>query len=192
MRFIGLKTFRCTHYLKNKDQSSIMVLYISSCCCCCCCEVAFSRVRLCATPQTAAHQAPQSLGFSRQEHWSGLPFPSPMQESEKRKWSRSVVSDSQRPYGLQPARLLRPWDFPGKSPGVGCHCLLRSWGVRAMLLFSEFSCVFKIFHKVKKEKNWDSHKYVYIHAHLFLKILYFKIYSILSTLGFLWKEWCSS
>ena len=37
----------------------------------------FSRVRLCATPQTAAHQALLSLGFSRQEHWSGLPFPSP-------------------------------------------------------------------------------------------------------------------
>ena len=36
-----------------------------------------SRVRLCATPETAAHQAPPSLGFSRQEHWSGLPIPSP-------------------------------------------------------------------------------------------------------------------
>ena len=36
----------------------------------------FSRVQLCATPQTAAHQAPPSLGFSRQEHWSWLPFPS--------------------------------------------------------------------------------------------------------------------
>ena len=35
----------------------------------------FSHVRLCVTPQTAAHQAPPSLGFSRQEHWSGLPFP---------------------------------------------------------------------------------------------------------------------
>ena len=42
----------------------------------------FSRVRLCETPWTAAHQAPPSLGFSRQEHWSGLPFPSPMHESE--------------------------------------------------------------------------------------------------------------
>ena len=41
-----------------------------------------SRVRLCATPETAAHQAPPSLGSSRQEHWSGLPFPSPMHESE--------------------------------------------------------------------------------------------------------------
>ena len=43
----------------------------------------FSRVRLCETPETAAHQAPLSLGFSRQEHWNGLPFPSPMHESEK-------------------------------------------------------------------------------------------------------------
>ena len=43
----------------------------------------FSRVRLCATPETAAHQTPLSLGLSRQEHWSGLPFPSPMHESEK-------------------------------------------------------------------------------------------------------------
>ena len=36
----------------------------------------FSHVQVCATPETAAHQAPPSLGFSRQEHWSGLPFPS--------------------------------------------------------------------------------------------------------------------
>ena len=43
----------------------------------------FSHGRLCATPETTAHQAPPSLGFSRQEHWSGLPFPSPMRESEK-------------------------------------------------------------------------------------------------------------
>ena len=35
----------------------------------------FSHVQLCVTPETAAHQAPLSLGFSRQEHWSGLPFP---------------------------------------------------------------------------------------------------------------------
>ena len=43
----------------------------------------FSRVQPCATPQTAAHQASLSLGFSRQEHWSGLPFPTPMHETEK-------------------------------------------------------------------------------------------------------------
>ena len=57
---------------------------------------------------------------------SELPFPSPMHESEKRKWSRLVVSDSLRPHKLQPTRLLCPWDFPGKSTGVGCHCLLQS------------------------------------------------------------------
>ena len=73
----------------------------------------FSRVRPCAPPQTAAHEAPPALRFSRQEHWSGLPFPSPVRESEKGEWSRSVVSDSRRPHGPQPTRLLRPWDFPG-------------------------------------------------------------------------------
>ena len=87
----------------------------------------FSCVQLYVTPKMAAHQAPPSLGFSRQEHWSGLPFPSPMHESVKWKWSHSVVSDSLRPHGMQPIRLLCPWDFPGKSTGVGCHCLLWSW-----------------------------------------------------------------
>ena len=74
----------------------------------------FSCVRLCVTPEMATHQAPPSLGFSRQEHWSGLPFPSPVHESEKWKWSHSVVSHSSRPHGLQPTRLLCPWDFPAR------------------------------------------------------------------------------
>ena len=43
----------------------------------------FSHVRLCVTPETAAHRALPSLGFSRKEHRSGLPFPSPIHESEK-------------------------------------------------------------------------------------------------------------
>ena len=50
----------------------------------------FSRVRLCVTPQTEARQAPPSLGFSRQEHWSGLPFPFPMHERK----SESEVTQS--------------------------------------------------------------------------------------------------
>ena len=41
------------------------------------------------------------------------------------KWSRSVVSDSSRPHRLWPTRLLHPWDFPGKSTGVGCYFLLQ-------------------------------------------------------------------
>ena len=84
----------------------------------------FSHVWLFATPWTAAYQAPPYMVFSKQEYWSGVPFPSPVHESEKWKWSRSVVSDSSRPHGLQPTRLLHPWDFQGKSTGVGCHCLL--------------------------------------------------------------------
>ena len=76
----------------------------------------------------AAHQAPPSLGFSKQEHWSGLPFPSPMHENDKWKWNCSVVSNPQRPHGLQPSRLLCPWDFPGKSTGVGCqHTYIKSY-----------------------------------------------------------------
>ena len=58
----------------RKIHDMLLLLLLLSC---------FSCVRLCATPQTAAYQAPLSLGFSRQEHWSGLPFPSPVQESEK-------------------------------------------------------------------------------------------------------------
>ena len=50
-----------------KESCSVLLLLLSR----------FSRVRLCATPQTAAHQAPPSMGFSRQEYWSGVPLPSP-------------------------------------------------------------------------------------------------------------------
>ena len=75
---------------------------------------------------------PPSLGFSRQEHWRGLPFSSPMHEGKKLKWSRSVMSDSSRPHELQPTRLLCPWDFPGKSTGVGCHCLLLFWKLEVL------------------------------------------------------------
>ena len=77
---------------------------------------------------------------------SGLPFPSPMQESEKWKWSRSVMSDPQRPHGLQPSRLLRPWDFPGKSTGVGCHCLLQGLA-RMSQSFNKFLWLEEIFQK---------------------------------------------
>jgi len=65
----------------------------------------------------AAHQAPLSLGFSRQEHWSGLPFPSPVHE--KWKWSRSVVSDPQRPMDCS---------LPGSSIHGICQARVLEWG----------------------------------------------------------------
>ena len=80
--FLRLSLSTCPRY-SIWHRVQLLLLLLLSCC---------SRVRLCATPETAAHQAPPSLGFSRQEHWSGLPFPSPMHESEKWKWSLSVVS----------------------------------------------------------------------------------------------------
>ena len=55
-----------------------------------------------------------------------------MHESEKWKWSCSVMSDSSRPHRLQPTRLLRPWDSPGKNTGVGCHFLLQCRKVKSL------------------------------------------------------------
>ena len=72
--YVNIERKQCIRNLNMRVLASTTLLLLLS---------RFSRVRLCATPQTAAHQAPPSLGFSRQEHWSGLPFPSPMHESEK-------------------------------------------------------------------------------------------------------------
>ena len=67
-----------------------------------------SRVWLLATPWTAAHQAPLSIRFSRQEYWSGLPFPSPMHESEK--WKVKVKSLS------RVWLLATPWTVAHQAP----------------------------------------------------------------------------
>ena len=123
----------------------------------------FIRVRVCVTPWTAAHQAPQSLGFSRQEHWSGLPCPPPIHESEMWKWSRSVGPDSYRPHGLQPTRLLCPWDFPSKSTGVGCHYLLQVGSQPP--IFKKHKHNIKILLKVNSIPKSNMH----IHLHHFSK-----------------------
>ena len=82
----------------------------------------FSHVRLFATPQTAAHQAPLSLGFSRQEHQSGLPFPSPMHESG----SGSEVTQSCQ-------TLSDPMDcsLPGSSVHGIVQARVLEWGAIA-------------------------------------------------------------
>ena len=142
----------------------------------------FNHVRLCATPETAAHQAPPSLGFSRQEHWSGVPFPSPMQESENWKWKHSVVSDSSRSRRLQPTRLLCPWDMPGKNTGMGCHCLLLwMWE----LDYKESSVLkYWCFWTVVLEKILESP--------LDYKEIHISPSERRSILGVHWKDWCWS
>ena len=87
----------------------------------------------CSLPGFSVHGILQT----RTLEW--LPIPSPMHESEKWKWSRSVVSDSLWPHGLQPTRLLCPWDFPGKSTGVGCHCILWQPKIRFSKMEAESS-----------------------------------------------------
>ena len=70
-----------------------------------------SRVRLFATPWAVAYQASPSMGFSRQEYWSGLPFPSP--------------GDLPHP-GIEPRSLALqadalPSELPGKPPPHSLH-----------------------------------------------------------------------
>ena len=66
-------------------------------------------------PCSAVPGIPQA----RTLEWVAISFSSAWRWKVKVK--RSVVSDSSRPHGLKPTRLLCPWDFPGKSTGVGCH-----------------------------------------------------------------------
>ena len=80
---LSLKKIHGTQQMNLKDNTKGQILYDSTSMLLLLLLSRFSHVQLCATPQTAAHQAPPSLGFSRQEHWSGLPFPSPVHKSEK-------------------------------------------------------------------------------------------------------------
>ena len=67
----------------------------------------------------------------------------------------SVMSDSLRPHRLCPARLLCPWNFPGKNIGVGCHFLLQG----NILLLLLFVCFLDLCIKIKgtkaKVSKWD-------------------------------------
>ena len=101
----------------------------------------FSCVQLCATRWTIAHQAPLSMGFSRQEHWSGLPcsppgdLPDPGMETASWKLMSSALAGSSlplappgKPYGLfslPPHGLSSPWNSPGQNAGVGSLSLLQ-------------------------------------------------------------------
>ena len=88
-----------------------------------------SRVRLFAIPWTVGYQAPPSLGFSRQEYWSGLPFPSPGELHNPGIEPRPLVVEAQSSNHWKGRELLvcdsevisclfsRSEDFPGGSDG---------------------------------------------------------------------------
>ena len=87
-----------------------------------------------------ALQAPLSMGFSRQEYWSGLPFPPPgdlpnpgiKPESPKLQAESFPLNHQGNPVESMLLLLLlhRPWDSPGKNTGVGCHFLLQCMKVK--------------------------------------------------------------
>ena len=74
-----------------------------------------SRVRLFATPWTVGHQAPPSMGFSRQEYWSGMPFPSPgdLPDSGIKPRSPALQADAltSEPPGRHNVQTVRPTHF---------------------------------------------------------------------------------
>jgi len=86
-----------------------------------------SRVRLLATPWTAACQAPPSMGFSRQEYWSGVPLPSPVLYCRSLLVICFIYSERHSVMFncLQPHKPYSPWNSPGQNTGVGSLSLLQ-------------------------------------------------------------------
>ena len=93
--------------------------------------ICFSRVRLCATPETAAHQAPRPWDSPGKSTVVGCHFLLQCMKVE----SESEVAQSCptfcNPMDCSLTRLFCPWDFSGKSTGVGCHCLLQCMKVES-------------------------------------------------------------
>ena len=111
-----------------------------------CISAAAKSLQSCRTlcdPIDGSPPASLFLGFSRQEHWSGLPFPSPMHESEKWKWSHSVVSDPQRPHDCS---------LPGASVHGIFQARVLEWGAIAfsdMHFYNHLILSFLLIHKDK-------------------------------------------
>ena len=69
----------------------------------------FSGVRLCATPCTAAHQAPLSMGYSRQDYWSGVPLPSPHIKATSNWWVQPVQWDQKKNKRIDLGKFRKFW-----------------------------------------------------------------------------------
>ena len=87
-----------------------------------------SHVRLFATPWTVTYSASPSVGFSRQEYWSGLPFPSPGDLPNPGIKPRSPALEADALASEPPGKhheLYSPWNSPGQNTGVGSLSLLQ-------------------------------------------------------------------
>ena len=92
-------SLHCKDQTRKDHPYTLLLLLLLSC---------FSHVRLRATPWTAAYQASPSMGFSRQEHWSGLPFPSPIPlHFRAHQMTQTSISDT--------VYLAPPWPSHGNS-----------------------------------------------------------------------------
>ena len=106
-----LKISKSAIFYKTIHKSSMLLLLRSH----------FSHPTLCDPIDGTLPSSPiPGILQARTMEWVAISF------SNAWKWSRSIVSNLQQPHGLQPCRLLHPWDFPGRSIGVGCHCLLQN------------------------------------------------------------------
>ena len=92
-----------------------------------------SRVWLLATPRTAAYQVPPSMGFSRQEYWSGVPLPSP---------SYYLVSSYSKDHF--PYKYSLPWIFMGLILALAFTFSCWLFHVNILLLFVPFDLCFPI------------------------------------------------
>ena len=97
-------------------------------------------IRLLATPWTVAYQAPPSLGFSRQEHWSGLPFPSPMHACMLSRFSRVQL-------------CATPWTAAHQAPPSTGFCRQEYW---SGLPFPSLVFLAATFKDARSCKKWYS------------------------------------
>ena len=94
------------------------------------CAATAKSLQLCTTlcdPIDGSHQTPPSLGFSRQEHWNGLPFPSPMSESESEvaQWHLT---------------LSYPMDY--SLPGSSIHGIFQARVLEWVAIAFSYACVY--------------------------------------------------
>ena len=127
-------TWRQSYFIRNPTTLSIHILLLLS---------RFSRARLCDPIDSSPPGSPVSgILQARTLEWVAISF------SNAWKWkvkgSGSVVSSSSWPHGRQPTRLLHPWDFPGKSTGVSCHCLFHSIHITSKQIWIQYftNCIF--------------------------------------------------